>query len=130
MQTSSHQVEFGSGRGGVGGGDDEERKWRNREALRHIIGQWNGNRLDLFSLSEHNEVNNTTVKLAATHHCNYNSINVLIRYLQEAGHKVHPCEFEGIGAGRHRDADWKVPSRHEEATHNRLRPLRDPPQRR
>ena len=98
-------MEFGSGRGGVGGGDDEERKWRNREALRHIIGQWNGNRLDLCSLSEHNEVNNTTVKLAATHHCNYNSINVLIRYLQEAGHKVHPCEFEGIGAGRHRDAD-------------------------
>ncbi len=48
-------MEFGSG--GGGGGDDEERKWRDREALRHIIGQWNANRLDLFSLSEPNEVN-------------------------------------------------------------------------
>lgn len=35
----------------------EDRKWRDREALRHIIGQWNANRLDLFSLSEPNEVN-------------------------------------------------------------------------
>ena len=34
----------------------EERKWREREALCHIIGQWNANRLDLFSLSEPNEV--------------------------------------------------------------------------
>lgn len=34
----------------------EDRKWRDREALRHIIGQWNANRLDLFSLSEPNEV--------------------------------------------------------------------------
>lgn len=34
----------------------EDRKWRDREALKHIIGQWNANRLDLFSLSEPNEV--------------------------------------------------------------------------
>jgi len=34
----------------------EERKWRDREALRQIIGQWNANRLDLFSLSEPNDV--------------------------------------------------------------------------
>ena len=34
----------------------EDRKWRDREALRHIITQWNANRLDLFSLSEPNEV--------------------------------------------------------------------------
>ena len=122
-------MEFGSG--GGGGGDDEERKWRDREALRHIIGQWNANRLDLFSLSEPNEVN-TTVKLAATHHCNYNHNHYIaiqfnsiilahplfigIRVPRrdavllpgrgpEDSHKVHPCEFDGIDAGRHRDAD-------------------------
>ena len=42
----------------------EDRKWRDREALKHIIGQWNANRLDLFSLSEPNEVcwNKITIK--------------------------------------------------------------------
>ena len=38
----------------------EDRKWRDREALKHIIGQWNANRLDLFSLSEPNEVSKPT----------------------------------------------------------------------
>jgi hypothetical protein len=34
-----------------------DQKWQqDREALRHIISQWNANRLDLFSLSEPNEV--------------------------------------------------------------------------
>ena len=36
--------------------ESEKKKWRDRESLRHIIDQWNANRLDLFSLSEHNEV--------------------------------------------------------------------------
>jgi len=35
---------------------DEVKKMRDLEALRHIIAQWNSNRLDLFSLSEPNEV--------------------------------------------------------------------------
>ncbi|KAK2715850.1 afadin-like isoform X2 [Artemia franciscana] len=34
---------------------DEVKKMRDLEALRHIIAQWNSNRLDLFSLSEPNE---------------------------------------------------------------------------
>lgn len=41
----------------------EDRKWRDREALKHIIGQWNANRLDLFSLSEPNEVSHLLVFL-------------------------------------------------------------------
>ena len=30
-------------------------RWRDRETLKHVIDQWNANRLDLFSLSEPDE---------------------------------------------------------------------------
>ncbi|XP_057376791.1 afadin-like isoform X2 [Daphnia carinata] len=52
----------------------EDRKWRDREALKHIIGQWNANRLDLFSLSEPNE--------------EFEFHGVMRFYFQDAGQKI------------------------------------------
>ena len=36
--------------------DAAAKKAADREALRHVIQQWNANRLDIFELSEPNEV--------------------------------------------------------------------------
>ena len=77
--------------------DFEERKWRDREALRHIIGQWNANRLDLFSLSEPNEVllhsifNNWIAKF--NNKCvialqEFEFHGVMRFYFQDAGQKI------------------------------------------
>lgn len=38
------------------GGTSSDRRALEREALRNVINQWNANRLDLFELSEPNEV--------------------------------------------------------------------------
>lgn len=38
-------------------GTSNDRRTLEREALRNVINQWNANRLDLFELSEPNEVN-------------------------------------------------------------------------
>lgn len=40
---------------------DRERKAVEREKLRNIINQWNANRLDIFWLSEPNEVSNNNI---------------------------------------------------------------------
>ncbi|XP_064119652.1 afadin-like isoform X5 [Macrobrachium nipponense] len=45
----------GSGGGGGGGSGMSVRRMQERENLRHIIQQWNANRLDLFEISEPNE---------------------------------------------------------------------------
>lgn len=37
-------------------GNSNDRRALEREALRNVINQWNANRLDLFELSEPNEV--------------------------------------------------------------------------
>lgn len=51
-------VGVGGGGVGVGGANAVgERRALEREALRNVIAQWNANRLDLFELSEPNEVN-------------------------------------------------------------------------
>ncbi|KAK4298755.1 hypothetical protein Pmani_028931 [Petrolisthes manimaculis] len=47
---------MGEDGGGVGGA----RRAQERENLRHIIQQWNANRLDLFEISEPNESKDTT----------------------------------------------------------------------
>ncbi|KAK3875619.1 hypothetical protein Pcinc_019527 [Petrolisthes cinctipes] len=49
-------VQMGEDGGGVGGA----RRAQERENLRHIIQQWNANRLDLFEISEPNESKDTT----------------------------------------------------------------------
>lgn len=48
---------FFSGRGVMHGNTGDRRAFE-REALRNVITSWNANRLDLFELSEPNEVNN------------------------------------------------------------------------
>jgi hypothetical protein len=42
-------------------GNSSDRRALEREALRNVINQWNANRLDLFELSEPNEVNDNLV---------------------------------------------------------------------
>lgn len=42
--------------------DPNMKKAAEREALRAVIQQWNANRLDLFELSEPNEVSSLTYK--------------------------------------------------------------------
>lgn len=41
-----------------------EKRLLEREALRSVIQQWNANRLDLFELSEPDEVNKRFVRIA------------------------------------------------------------------
>ena len=41
--------------------DAADKRMLDREALRNMIQQWNANRLDLFELSEPNEVTDTIV---------------------------------------------------------------------
>ncbi len=48
----------------------------------------------------------------------------------EDRHQVRARLVDGVDARRRRDARRKVPARHEDAAPGRLRPLRDPPQRR
>lgn len=124
----------------------EDRKWRDREALKHIIGQWNANRLDLFSLSEPNEVcwNKTNQKLLQQSLIKLTicfplfetgiwvpwSDEVLFsRRWTENRNEMHPGLFDGVHPGRDRNSDREIPSRHENVAHGRLRPLRDPPKR-
>lgn len=46
----------GGGGGVTNSGAGGEKRALEREALRNVIAQWNANRLDLFELSEPNEV--------------------------------------------------------------------------
>ena len=80
--------------------DLEQRRWQDRESLKHIIGQWNANRLDLFSLSEPNEVScrHQPVPIFADISCRFYRIvftlqdfefhGVMRYYFQDAGQKI------------------------------------------
>lgn len=70
-----------------------DRKMLDREAVRSVIQQWNANRLDLFALSEPDEVSESWIELTISHRHSISPQNLLFHgvmrfYFQDAGQKV------------------------------------------
>lgn len=123
-----------------------------REALRGVIQQWNANRLDLFELSEPNEVSavDDTNFLSLVQNCcshmlirtkcilsfstglgvSWRNEVLFPRQRPKSCYQVHQGRLGRDQPGGDRNAYRKISSRHENAIRPRIRSLRDSRERR